>query len=148
MRVEILNPAKANLPREFVRHWVRDCWRELRARGAINDPRKFTQLRLIFVDKKLGAKLNIQFRKKRQATDVLSFSSFEKGLLGELILCHPLIQSQAKQHKLSYRQELGYLILHGMMHLLGFEHEGSARKARVMFAVQDEIFEQLIARKK
>ncbi|MEK7354797.1 MAG: rRNA maturation RNase YbeY [Bdellovibrionota bacterium] len=44
------------------------------------------------------------------------------------------------------REELGYMILHGFLHLLGFDHEKTASDAKKMFALQDELFERLRSR--
>ena len=105
---------------------------------------------IAFVSDRKMCQLNREFRGKDRPTDVLSFETFEirKGSnrsknLGELALCLPLVKAQAKEHKLSFNEELGYLILHGILHLLGFEHEKGGASARRMFRLQDDLFEDL-----
>jgi probable rRNA maturation factor len=93
-------------------------------------------------------KLNQQFRGRDYATDVLSFegqglSDDGGAVLGELVLCMPVIKRQAKEHGLSLNEELGYMVLHGILHLLGFDHERTRAEAARMFKVQDEIFAKL-----
>jgi probable rRNA maturation factor len=53
------------------------------------------------------------------------------------------LKRQAREHKLSFQHELGYMVLHGILHLLGYDHETSEADAEKMFAIQDEVFEKL-----
>jgi probable rRNA maturation factor len=80
--------------------------------------------------------LNGLYRGKHYATDVLSFDAppvFRKmGVLGELILCWPTLRSQAREQKHSEAAELRVLLVHGLLHLLGFDHEKGPRAARQM----------------
>ena len=99
-------------------------------------------LTLAFVSEESIKKLNHQWRKKNTATDILSFAPLEKNSLGELALCLPVIY-KATPVDLSYQAWLCYLILHGILHLLGFEHEGSQDRASQMYQLQDEIFAKL-----
>ena len=97
-------------------------------------------LTLVFLDQKEAKNLNQQFRGKNYATDVLSFSSMDPNSLGELILCWPVLKKQAKEHGLSQKLELTYMVLHGLLHLLGFDHEEDEMRAKEMFELQDAIF--------
>lgn len=99
---------------------------------------------VIFVDKGEMKKLNLKFRKKNKPTDILSFEGIDASELGELVICTEVIKSQAKEHGLKIREELGYMLIHGYLHLLGYDHEKSPRQAKAMFKWQDEIFETLL----
>ena len=66
-----------------------------------------------------------------------------RGFLGELVLCGEVVRSQAEDHQLSLQEELGYLLIHGLLHLLGYEHEKGGKKAKIMFELQDRLFEAL-----
>lgn len=102
-------------------------------------------LRVIFVDKKQGKRLNKTHRNKNYPTDVLSFGSGEPQMgLGELILCVPILRQQAKEHKLSLTKETQYLVIHGFLHLLGYEHETNPRDEKRMMALQDQLFERYV----
>jgi probable rRNA maturation factor len=72
-------------------------------------------------------RLNRQFRKKDCITDVLSFpggsSSGALGELGELAISFPRAKQQAADYGLSVEQEIQVLMLHGVLHLLGMDHE-------------------------
>jgi rRNA maturation RNase YbeY len=80
--------------------------------------------------------LNARYRKKRKVTDVLSFPAPKifrsQGILGELVICQPVAKKQARDHKHSINEELKVLMVHGLLHLLGFDHEKSTAQARSM----------------
>src|SRR5687767_1355694 len=80
-------------------------------------------LTIVLMDKARARQLNKKYRRKDYATDVLSFAPEEKGVgLGELVLCEPVVRRQAKEHGISFKKELDYLIIHGFLHLLGYDH--------------------------
>lgn len=83
-------------------------------------------------------KLNAHYRKKNQPTDVLSFGSPEPfwslGHLGELVIALPILKQQAKALKHSSEIELQVLLSHGLLHLLGFDHEKSRSHAKKQLA--------------
>jgi probable rRNA maturation factor len=56
-----------------------------------------------------------------------------------------VIAVQAREHGLLVREELGYMIIHGFLHLLGYDHEKSPGAAEKMFNIQDQLFEKLLA---
>ncbi len=63
--------------------------------------------------------------------------------MGELVLCPQVISRQAKEHGLTLDDELGYIMLHGVLHLLGFDHEKNKVEETKMMTLQDEVFENL-----
>lgn len=79
-------------------------------------------------------RLNRTYRKKDYPTDVLSFVSPEPfrslGHLGELVIALPVLKKQARELKHSAEIELQVLLAHGLLHLLGFDHEKGPKKAR------------------
>jgi probable rRNA maturation factor len=68
-------------------------------------------------------RLNLQFRKADYATDVLSFPSDEPGVLGDIAIAKGVAARQAKTLGHSEQVELRTLALHGLLHLLGYDHE-------------------------
>lgn len=99
---------------------------------------------LVLVDAPESKQLNHQFRGKNQATDVLSFAGVEKSSFGEIVICLPVAKAQAKSNGHSLINEVTYLLLHGILHCLGYEHEApaSAGAAKKMFKIQDKVFLQ------
>lgn len=141
MQVNIVKLSSWRIPRRFLNDWIKDLERELKKR-AIIDLRKW-ELTLVFVEKKQIKKLNLDFRSKPKVTDILSFSGMTDLDLGELVLCGEVVENQALDHKISRNEELGYLIIHGVLHLLGYEHEKGGQDEKEMFELQDALFDVL-----
>jgi probable rRNA maturation factor len=68
-------------------------------------------------------KLNSMFLHRNRATDVISFNYGENDLLGEIYISLQRAKAQAKEYKVTYNNEVLRLFVHGMFHLLGFDHE-------------------------
>jgi len=76
--------------------------------------------------------LNRQFRGKDYTTDVLSFPADSRGFLGDIVIAAGVAADQARFAGHSLRTELRVLSLHGLLHLLGYDHDGDeGRMARV-----------------
>ena len=76
--------------------------------------------------------LNAKYRAKNAATDVLSFAAEEPGFLGEIVIASGVARRQARQAGHPVQVELRVLALHGLLHLLGYDHErDDGRMARV-----------------
>ncbi len=145
MKIEIVNSSGKRIPREFLQELDQIVRPKILLKLASVRMKKLLKkdLVLVFVDKIYAKKLNTSFRKRNYATDVLSFSPIEDASLGELVFCYDVVRAQAKEHGLSFKSELSYLYIHGVLHLLGFDHEKNKAEARKMFAIQDQIFASL-----
>ena len=144
MEIVIVNESKHRVPRKFIHQWMKWVCMELKNRQVLSSKKEMQELTLVFLNSKPAKKINQEFRGKDYATDVLSFDSVAPFSLGELILCPEVLKRQAKEHKLSYQYELGYMLLHGVLHLLGYDHETNEKDARKMFSIQDAVFAKLI----
>lgn len=78
---------------------------------------------IAFVSDKNIHKLNKQFRNVDKPTDVLSFPSEEDTNLGDIAISVETAAAQAKENGLSFETEIAQLILHGLLHLCGYDHE-------------------------
>jgi probable rRNA maturation factor len=78
---------------------------------------------IAFVSDSSIRKLNQQFRGVDKATDVLSFPADEPDNLGDVAISVETAAKQAKENGLSLNDEIAQLILHGLLHLSGFDHE-------------------------
>jgi len=78
-----------------------------------------------------GRRLNRSFRARDRATNVLSFSYGRRPLRGDIVLCHPVIAREARQQGKSLAAHYAHLVVHGMLHLRGFDHEQKARAERM-----------------
>ena len=80
--------------------------------------------------------LNRAYRRKDYATDVLSFPAGAPPALGDLVIATGVAKRQAREAGQSYQTELRVLALHGLLHLLGYDHEspddgGRMRRAEI-----------------
>ena len=76
--------------------------------------------------------LNARYRAKNAPTDVLSFAADEPGFLGEVVIASGVARRQARQAGHPVQVELRVLALHGLLHLLGYDHErDDGRMARI-----------------
>lgn len=136
---------RIRIPASFLATWTAALTIELKRQG-VKDSRLGLDLQLVFVSALEMKRLNRQFRGKNKVTDVLSFAAIEPDLIGELVLCPDVLKRQALEHGLTFQAELGYMVLHGVLHLLGFDHERSQQEAHRMFELQDKTFEKLLSR--
>ena len=102
---------------------------------------------VIFVDSDKIRELNKTYRNIDRETDVISFAledgeaniNFEFGrLLGDIYICVPKMKAQAKEYGHSIAREMGFLTIHGLLHLLGYDHM-TKEEEKIMFAKQEEI---------
>ncbi len=112
------------------------------------DPDRETDVTLVITDDSQIRDLNRQFREIDSVTDVLSFPSHEIDLdtgrpyLGDIIISYPQACLQASQVGHPVETELQLLTIHGMLHLLGFDHANEEEKTE-MWAIQAKTLEKL-----
>ncbi|MCC6140058.1 MAG: rRNA maturation RNase YbeY [Nitrospira sp.] len=93
-------------------------------------------------------RLNREYRKKDRTTDVLAFAMRESAgpvsaLLGDVVISIPTAQRQAKEGGRSLSEELAWLLVHGVLHLCGYDHERSDMDARRMKRREQAILKTL-----
>ncbi len=144
-----------------VARWAGLARRVLEARGVKGE----TEVSLLFVDEAAMAALNEQFLGKSGPTDVLSFpiedepgptgrspdfggsgpgTTAEEGsltLLGDVVVCPEVAARNALEHEVSFEDEVALLVVHGLLHLLGMDHEDDAEAERM-----EALEQQLLAR--
>ena len=99
---------------------------------------------LRFVNATEGKKLNLAFRNKDYATNVLTFpyELSKNNLAADIIFCLPVLQKEAKDQSKSLKAHLAHLVVHGCLHAQGYDHEVS-RDAKKMEALEIQILEKL-----
>jgi len=93
-------------------------------------------------------RLNRHYRKKDRTTDVLAFPMREgpgpsSSLMGDIVISVPTAAQQARQLGRSLDEELTTLLVHGILHLCGYDHERSNREARRMQRRERWVLRQL-----
>ena len=106
-----------------------------------------SELTIRFVDEKESAKLNQQYRHKTGSTNVLSFpfeapAEVELDLLGDLVICNDVVKKQAAEQKKEELAHWAHMVVHGTLHLLGYDHLTDA-EADVMEDKEIKILSQL-----
>ena len=87
--------------------------------------------------------LNRVYRQTNKITDVLSFNIDSDKILGEVVICLTRARQQAKQQQHSLKTELQQLTIHGIMHLLGYDHTKSQSAAKRQASLEQEILSLL-----
>ena len=109
-----------------------------------------SELSVVWVTDAAMKKLNRAYRGKNRTTDVLSFPLLEgkrmlrapKGplLLGDVVVSLPQTARQAKRRGAAFESELALLVVHGLLHLLGYDHRTKAEEKR-MFGLQAKLLQ-------
>jgi probable rRNA maturation factor len=119
---------------------------------------KVVSLNLTLCGKNKIRSLNREYRKKDKVTDVLSFPLIEtvraeqikmfnlRSLpplpelsLGDVVICKEVAQAQARELKMTYRDELIHLFVHGFLHVLGYDHEVSLKEEKIMEKYEEQL---------
>jgi probable rRNA maturation factor len=109
------------------------------------------ELSLAIVDNREMRKLNAKFRNQDYPTDVLSFPSDAvpssgAQVLGDVVISAEKAKEQAQERGRTFDEETGTLLIHGILHLLGYDHERSAKEARRMARLEKKIYRVLCER--
>jgi probable rRNA maturation factor len=109
------------------------------------------EVSLGFVGEKEMQKLNTHHMGKKRPTDVLSFPAAKEARFrepgapqywGDLVVCVPYASREAKRRGIDPREEIARLIIHGLLHLRGFDHRNDKEELR-MFSLQERLVEKV-----
>jgi len=89
------------------------------------EDKKEMELSMALVGQGRIRELNKKYRKKNKATDVLSFQYDGSG---EIVICLREVKKNAKKFKSTFKKELARVLIHGILHILGYDHEGMKEK--------------------
>lgn len=132
--INIQNLTKIQIDKGFVKRISKKVLKQEKKQGDIS---------IVFVDAERIQDLNKKYRGEDKVTDVLSFGQdsiiseffnlpktcFE---LGEIIVCLIKVKQNAQEFKSGFEKELKWVIIHGILHILGYEHEKSEKQAERM----------------
>jgi probable rRNA maturation factor len=126
---------KPHPTRKQFQSWIELVLKHLKTKGDIT-------IRL--VDEKESQRFNKQYRHKNKPTNILSFPADNAlaPLLGDLVICSPLVREEAKiQHK-KISDHWAHLTIHGALHLLGHDHE-QEKEAAIMEGLEIKLLDKL-----
>lgn len=135
-----------DLPKNIRYYIVKCCNKTLSFENFCDD----AEINITFVDEKTIKSLNKDFRNIDKVTDVLSFPLGENGvydtnpennckMLGDVVICAKRAYEQAESYGHSIKREICFLVVHSLLHLLGYDHETKNEDEEIMFKKQKEI---------
>ncbi len=106
-----------------------------------------TKINFILADDRFLKKLNTDFLNKKKSTNVLSFPNEKffnnkENFLGEIFLSYETCKKEAKKFKISNKDRIGHLIVHGTLHLLGYDHKTKIDEKK-MINIESKILNSL-----
>lgn len=128
---------------------IPNAWVKKVLRFVLNEERNRGEISVFFTNEEEMAELNLRYRKRKGPTDVLAFPvgtpAAAENLLGDVVISIPTAYRQALEAGHSLLQEVTFLLIHGVLHLLGYDHH-KARERKIMFAKQNNFLERLVAK--
>ena len=118
LAVQFASKAKHVPSRAQVRRWA------LAAHGVCTD----AEVTIRYVDEKEGRALNLAYRHKDYATNVLTFVHDESA---DIVICAPVIWRESREQKKPVAAHHGHMVIHGLLHAQGFDHETEADAAEM-----------------
>ncbi len=119
----------------------------------LNIQDKKVEIGLHLVTPERSRELNKQYRQKDKPTDVLSFPLEEHSLetygilpLGDIFICLDVARSQAEEFNIPLKEELTRLTIHGLLHLVGHDHERSEADEKEMTELQEKIVKEILTK--
>lgn len=107
------------------------------------------EFNIIFVDINKIHEINREYRGIDRPTDVISFAleddleiELDHRVLGDIYICLEKAHEQALEYNHSYLRELSFLMIHGLLHLLGYDHVNSKEEEKIMFTKQEDILNE------
>ena len=109
-----------------------------------------SELSILLVDDEEITQLNRQYLSRNYPTNVLAFSMREgednhlhPALLGDVVISTETAQREAHQRSVTFEEEIALLLVHGILHLLGYDHEKTPEEAAAMEAKEQEVLTHL-----
>ena len=116
------------------------------------DTQSDCEIGIACVDNNESHKLNLEYRKKDKPTNVLSFPSdlpdemaqiLDTFPIGDLVICIPVVLQEAIEQQKTPIEHFTHMLVHGTLHLMGYDHETSDEDAEEMEALEIEILKKL-----
>ena len=123
MNVDVQSWVSSALPASDVRRLIGRVRRALPKESKVQSPKSKVELSVLFCGDARMRRLNRDFRRQDKTTDVLAFPAAEGALLGDIVVSVPYAVRQARRRGEPRAREIERLLVHGYLHLLGFDHE-------------------------
>jgi probable rRNA maturation factor len=141
IRVSLLNEyGKVDIPERKIKEIIKFVLKEMEKDNS--------ELSLVLCNNDYIHFYNKEYRNKDYPTDVLSFVDGERigkiTYLGDIIISIDKVKSQSEEYGVSFEEEFSRLLVHGILHLLGYDHETSEEDEKVMMSIQDKIVDEVL----
>lgn len=142
MSIGIFNKTEEKIDKSFVRKVVKHTLKKMEAEKS--------EVNIIFVGLEEIHEINKTYRNVDRPTDVISFALedtddvtvYEERVLGDIYICLDKVHEQAKEYGHTEIREMAFLIVHGLLHLLGYDHM-IKEEEKIMFGLQEEILNEM-----
>ena len=142
MSIGIFNKTEEKIDKSFVRKVVKHTLKKMEAEKS--------EVNIIFVGLEEIHEINKAYRNVDRPTDVISFALedtedvtvYEERVLGDIYICLDKVHEQAKEYGHTEIREMAFLIVHGLLHLLGYDHM-IKEEEKIMFGLQEEILNEM-----
>ena len=121
--IEIHNVTRRSIDESFLKKVAERVLKEEKS--------KESGLSIAIVGSRRSRQLNLQYRGKDKPANVLSFPESEFGL-GEVVICPEQVKKDAKEYGMIFERALAWMLIHGILHLLDYDHEKSEPLAKRM----------------
>ena len=141
IRVSLLNEyGKVDIPERKIKEIIKFVLKEMEKDNS--------ELSLVLCNNDYIHFYNKEYRNKDYPTDVLSFVDGERigkiTYLGDIIISIDKVESQSEEYGVSFEEEFSRLLVHGILHLLGYDHETSEEDEKVMMSIQDKLVDEVL----
>jgi probable rRNA maturation factor len=141
IRVSLLNEyGKVDIPERKIKEIIKFVLKEMEKDNS--------ELSLVLCNNDYIHFYNKEYRNKDYPTDVLSFVDGERigkiTYLGDIIISIDKVKSQSEEYGVSFEEEFSRLLVHGILHLLGYDHETSEENEKVMMSIQDKLVDEVL----
>ena len=142
MSIGIFNKKEEKIDKSFVRKVVKHTLKKMEAEKS--------EVNIIFVGLEEIHEINKTYRNVDRPTDVISFALedtedvtvYEERVLGDIYICLDKVHEQAKEYGHTEIREMAFLIVHGLLHLLGYDHM-IKEEEKIVFGLQEEILNEM-----
>jgi len=135
IRVDIKDiQKKIKVDRKFIRRVVRETLKREAKGGEVS---------IVLTDNEYIRELNLKYRSVDRATDVLAFPMDEE-ILGDIVISVEKAKEQALVYRKSLKNEVGRLVIHGILHLIGYD-DSSRASLKKMHAREEEILKEILS---
>lgn len=154
VKINVINKSKKKVPINFTVKISELFFDYITELGIVSKNDSYI-VSIVYVDKDEILAYNQKYRNKSISTDVLSFCTYEwKTLvpleflskeevedLGDLLISIDDVTSNSISHNIDQQEELARVVVHGILHLFGFDHEGEMNKREEIYQIQEEFLD-------